>query len=298
MKSVFLLITACLAIPVFGFAPQGASPGDPLRTGKFSGSGYLGNSWQPAPGHGFLGVHVREVDSEVAKEKGLGEERGVEITKIVADSAADNAGMQVGDVVLRYNDERVDGVAKFIRLVRETPIGRRVPMTVFRSGEELKLEATLSEKKEWGVFKGGPAPLAPEMEPPHGKMPEFPMADIPNVFMNWENTRLGIVAESLEPQLAAYFGVKEGVLVRGVSEDTPAARADLKAGDVITKVDVIPVASPREVAAAIRDRKDATVRLTVMRDRKQVEIDVSLEETSNGDRKLNRGFIFAEPAGM
>ncbi len=63
---------------------------------------------------------------------------------------------------------------------------------------------------------------------------------------------LGVEAESLGSQLAEYFGVKEGVLVRSVLENTPAQKAGIKAGDVITKVDGMAVTSPSELSGAVR----------------------------------------------
>jgi serine protease Do len=294
-KAVGLLMAAVWMFPALGFTPQEASTGDPLGT-KSGNVQVLGQSFGPdATSRSFLGVHVREVDGERAKTKGLAEERGVEITKIVAESAADNAGMQVGDVVLQYNDERVDGATEFIRLVRETPVGRRVSMTVFRDGKELNLEATLGEKKEqWAVFKRG----GPVVEIPRIEMSDIVVPDVPHVFTTWRSSRLGIVGESLESQLAEFFGVTEGVLVRSVSEDTPAARAGLKAGDVITKVGEDSVTTPRAVTMAIREREESTVVLTLMRDRKQIEISVTLEEPAGSGTKVNQRFIFANPISM
>ena len=63
---------------------------------------------------------------------------------------------------------------------------------------------------------------------------------------------LGIEAESLGSQLAAYFGVKDGVLVRSVIKDSAAEKAGIKAGDVITKIDGIGVTTPNEVSSAVR----------------------------------------------
>ena len=217
-RAVGLLMAAVWAFPALGFTPQGASAGDPVGTESGSVRVFTQSFGPDATSRSFLGVHVREVDGERAKTKCLPEERGVEITKIVAESAADNAGMQVGDVVLQYNDERVDGATEFIRLVRETPVGRRVSMTVFRDGKELDLEATLGEKKEsWAIFKkGGPMVEMPHIEMPRVEVPEICCADIPDAFFTWKNSSLGIVGESLESQLAEFFGVTEGVLVRSV----------------------------------------------------------------------------------
>lgn len=74
---------------------------------------------------------------------------------------------------------------------------------------------------------------------------EMAMPDIPKAMMSWRSTMLGVEAESLgESQLATYFGVKEGVLVRSVMKSTAAEKAGIKAGDVLMKVNETRVTSP------------------------------------------------------
>jgi serine protease Do len=92
---------------------------------------------------------------------------------------------------------------------------------------------------------------------------------------------LGIESETLNPQLAEYFGVKEGVLVRSVSANSSAEKAGFKAGDVIIRVDGQKVTSPREISSilqAARSRK--TLPVTVVRRQKEVVLNVMLEENS------------------
>ena len=74
----------------------------------------------------FLGIGVQEIDTERAKALNLREERGVEVTRVEDDSPAAKGGIKMGDVVLEYNGERVEGVEQFMRMVRETPPGRDV----------------------------------------------------------------------------------------------------------------------------------------------------------------------------
>jgi serine protease Do len=89
---------------------------------------------------------------------------------------------------------------------------------------------------------------------------------------------LGIEAESVDSQLAEYFGVKEGVLVRSVLKASAAEKAGLKAGDVITKVDTAKVSSPREITNAIRSKQGGTFPLTLVRDRKEMTLNVTLDQ--------------------
>jgi len=112
-------------------------------------------------------------------------------------------------------------------------------------------------------------------------MPSIQIPDIPRSFMTWGSPVLGIESETLNPQLAEYFGVKEGVLVRSVSANSSAEKAGFKAGDVIIRVDGQKVTSPREISSilqAARARK--TLPVTVVRRQKEVVLNVMLEENS------------------
>src|SRR4051812_40045774 len=75
-------------------------------------------------GSSFLGVGVSEIDSERAKALNLKDEHGVKEKKVDDDSPAGKAGVKVGDVILEYNGQRVEGNEQFVRFVRETPVGR------------------------------------------------------------------------------------------------------------------------------------------------------------------------------
>jgi len=104
------------------------------------------------------------------------------------------------------------------------------------------------------------------------------MPDIPQVFTTLRSPMLGVEAESLGPQLASYFGVKEGVLVRSVVSDTAAERAGIRAGDVITKVDGTVVTTPNEVSAALHTAGKKVFPIDLMRDRKEMTVNVNMED--------------------
>jgi serine protease Do len=219
----------------------------------------------------YLGVNLCEIPSERARELKLKEAYGVEITRVEDGSPAEKAGLKSGDVVLEYNGQRVEGMEQFGRLVRETPSGREVKLLISRNGATQSITATLQTRKLKTM-----ATVMPNFD-----MPEIHMPDMPQIFTTWRNPMLGVEAESLGPQLAAYFGVKDGVLVRSVSKDTAAEKAGIKAGDVITKVAESSVTTPNELVSAVHAamaKKSFPIEL--MRDRHETSVTVTIEDRS------------------
>ena len=225
-----------------------------------------------------MGVNLAEIDANRAKELKLKEDYGVEISRVEENSPAEKAGVKTGDVVLEYNGQRVEGMEQFGRMVRETPPGREAKLTISRNGAVQTLTAVLGSRKF--PFSGN--------FPPGFEVPEFHMPDIPQIFTTIRSPMLGVEAESLGTQLAVYFGVKEGVLVRSVLENTPAQKAGIKAGDVITKVDGMAVSAPSELSNAVRAANaKKTYAIELVRDRKPVTVSVNVEDRS--ERWIPRG---------
>ena len=215
----------------------------------------------------FLGVAIQEIDGERAKALKLLEEAGVEVTRIAPDSPAEKAGMKTGDVVTQYNGQRVEGMDQFSRMVRETPAGREVKIGIIRNGTPQNITAKIVSRPSIGA-QIIPAPVQEPFE--------FRFPDMPQSRMTWRSTALGIEAEALDGQLADFFGVKEGVLVRTVNKGSAAERAGIKAGDVIVRVDDANVATPADISAHLRASRGRPVSVVVVRDRKEVNVMLSV----------------------
>jgi serine protease Do len=275
MASKILISSICVA----GFAAQtmfAEPPGEAPRAHT------AGNRVVVTRGSSYLGVAVVEITTDRAKELHLKDERGVEVTCVDADSPADKAGLKPGDVVLEYNGERVEGGEQFIRLVRETPPGRAAKMTVWRNNSNQTLTASIGQRQPnvLAFSLDSPQPLSmPEMP----LMPAVPtMPDMPRTLMSWRSPMLGIESEALNPQLAEFFGVKEGVLVRSITANSTAQKAGFKAGDVIIKVDGQPAITPKEVSTILQSaRAKKTFPITVVRHQKEVVLSVTLDENSS-----------------
>ncbi len=232
-------------------------------------------------GGSFLGVGVAEVTPERARDLKLREEYGVEITRLEEDSPAAKAGLKSGDVILEYQGQRVEGLEQFGRLVRETPAGRTVKLVLSRGGATQTVQATVAGRK--GMLN--------RESNFHFAMPDIQtmMGDMPRVFTGWSGSMLGVEAESVGQQLAEFFGVKDGVLVRSVVKGSPAETAGIKAGDVITKVDQTPVTAVSDLSSAVRSsRAKRTFPVQVMREHHETTVTVTIDEDRSGRQSLPR----------
>ncbi|MFN0103780.1 MAG: PDZ domain-containing protein [Bryobacteraceae bacterium] len=288
--------TAGLAMLIFQAFAQPAPPPPPAAPPEPPRGGYkvmtLGGSVS------YLGIGVKEILAERAKELKLKEEAGVEVTRVDANSPAEKAGLKAGDAVLEYQGNRVEGAEQFVRFVRETPAGRQVKLKIVRGGANQTVAATIGERQ--GGMLGLSEKERERVEQELGRvrerfrnLPEVRMPDIPHAVMGWRSGMLGIDGESVEDQLAEFFGVKEGVLVRGVPKDMPAAKAGIKAGDVIVRVEDTKVRSPRDISAAIRAAKNKKpLKVTLFRQKSEMTVDVQLDD----ERPSNpRGVTVSRP---
>jgi serine protease Do len=241
-----LVLAAGLAIPVLA---QQAFQGFPAQ----------------GPNSSYLGVGLREIGPDRAKALNLPEEAGVEITQVYANSPAASAGLMAGDVVLQYNGQRVEGMEQFSRLVRETPAGREVKLQISRNGATQTIAVRVAPRPPEAV---NPPISAFRLGPTNPSLSVTP-------FRPFAGFVVGLETEALSGQLADYFGVKEGVLVRSVDKNSPAERAGIKAGDVITRVGDANVASPIEIESQLRSRRGQPVSMTLTRDRREMTVNVT-----------------------
>jgi serine protease Do len=246
-------------------------------------------------GSSYLGIGVADITIARAKALNLKEERGAEVTNVAKDSPADKAGIKQGDVVLEYDGAAVEGIEQITRLVRETPIGRQVKISVWRNGAAQTLTATVEAsrssalpamQRNMGIHREGAYLVFPDDAGEQLRIP-MPQIQIPQFQMNLQNPMLGIEGESLrsQEQLADFFGVKDGVLVKLVRKNSAAEKAGIKAGDVVVKVEDSTVSNSQEITRALRalgSKKTFTV--TVVRNKKEIPLTVTMEEQGGAIR--------------
>lgn len=239
------------------------------------------------PAHaGFLGVGLEDVE---------GSARGAEVKSVEKGSPAEKGGLEEGDVIVRFDGQAVRSAAQLARIVRETPPGRAVEVEVERKGAKRTLTATLAERQGHWPMAGPLGPgehfgmELPELAPPP---PGLPHAG-PRVFawrgdrdrnfaFRWAPERprkLGIRYMEISGQLAAYFKIAgdQGVLVTSVDEGGPAAKAGMKAGDVILAVGGTAIRDGDDLRDKIGDTEGGTqVAVKVQRDGRPLDLEVTL----------------------
>jgi membrane-associated protease RseP (regulator of RpoE activity) len=236
-------------------------------------------------GGGFLGVYGEDINNENMGRYRLNQARGVGVTRVMPDSPAEKAGLRKDDVILRLDGENVTSVRKLNRLVSEIAPDHTVKITISRNGSEQELSATMGKRKDPTSARSfySPAPRVWKWEGPLGERNKFGLDldknnDLAFFFTN--SRRIGVSTMELTKQLADYFGITggKGVLVTAVVEDGPAAKAGIKAGDVITAVDGEAIDSPGDIARVIGKKKEGEVTLTVIRNKTQQTFRVTPEE--------------------
>ncbi|HEX8926786.1 MAG TPA: PDZ domain-containing protein [Terriglobales bacterium] len=243
----------------------------------------------PMPSRAYLGVDTRDITKDRVAPLKLREESGVEVTMVDQDAPAGKAGLREHDVIVTFNGNKVESQEQLRRFVRETPVGRQVALGLMRDGQPVTLNVKLGDRREIamkfahrGVGPGSaPMPPMPPGAPMAGFMahgPDMMLMDAPfpvaGGFM-----RLGMMVESLTPQLAEYFGAKNGagLLVRSVDKGSIAEAGGIHAGDVIIRVDKEGIADIGDWRRVMH-QKSGNVPVTVLRDKKEVTLTLKVPE--------------------
>ncbi len=226
----------------------------------------------------YLGVDSRDITPERARELKLKEVRGVEVLMVDQDAPAGKAGLKEKDVILNFNGTPVESVEQLRRLLRETPPGREVTIAISRDGQSMNLKVTLADRKMVSRLPKDFTVRIPKFE-----MPPMPDIEVPSFTMMPMSRRSGLTVESLSPQLGEFFGCKDarGVLVRSVQRDSPAAKAGVRAGDVIVKVDNETIDGTSDFSRAVR--RTGKHNIVVLRDKREVSLSLDIPDRTRGD---------------
>jgi len=191
-------------------------------------------------GRAFLGVGVRDLTGEASKASGA--EAGARVTEVIEDSPAAEVGLEPGDVVTAVGDEKINSAADLVETVRRLGAGDRVRIEYYRQGARRQADVRLAEYPE--PVRGEP----PARRGPPAEWPSGPGGAGPHGF-------LGILAVPLSDDMREIAGTDKGVLIDSLTDSSPAAKAGLLPGDVITRIDGRPVTTPNELVECLLAHK-------------------------------------------
>jgi serine protease Do len=247
--------------------------------------GFSSEDWG---GGSYLGVDTRDITPDRLATLHLKDERGVEVTMVDQDAPAGKAGLKEQDVILTLNGADVQSVEQLRRMIRETPPGRVVTLGISRNGQAMSIKVELADRKKNYSYNSSPdgkeykftMPVMPTM-PVLPELPEMPVS----IVVVHSSARSGLMVENLTPQLGDFFGAKNGVgvLVRSVEKGSRADKAGFRAGDVIVKINGEPIHDSGDFSQALRSRKDNTASISVIRDKKEQTISITLPERKQSD---------------
>ena len=193
---------------------------------------------------GMLGVGIQDLNPALAKQFSLANDNGALVTSVSSGSAAEKAGIKVGDVISGFNGKAIENVQELRNRVAGVTPGSKVKLEVMRAGKALDFMATIGEAT------GESAAAATEEAAPE------------------QAGKLGLSAQPLTPELAQRYGLtdKSGLLINDVEAGSPAAEAGLQEGDLILEANKKRVNKVSELQAALAEsRKDGSILLLVKR---------------------------------
>ena len=223
-----------------------------------------------------LGIMV----TPVSKEKD-GRENGARIIEVFDESEADAIGLEKGDIITEINKQTVNEPADLVKALKDLEEGQEVSLIVVRDGQTKDFKAVLKpfrghvfafhgdDFNEDATFDFNPSAHA-------GKFSRY--MQVPEIAgFDGKGGYLGVQVKNLSDQLQTYFEVDNGVLIEEVMKDSPAEKAGLKAGDVITSINDRKIEDPRDLVRTVNYyNPDEEVEVTFTRKGSQDEVKVIL----------------------
>jgi len=200
---------------------------------------------------GWLGVQIQPITAEIADSLGLKDQHGALVAAVEPDSPAQHGGIKAGDVILSMNGEKLDNFKDLSKQVAATPVGSESTVQVERQGEMRDLKIQI------GTMPSDDVKLALANDNPS---------------QNDETPKIGVYLAELTPEARQQFHINKdinGVLVAGVQPGSPAAKAGIQPGNVISMVGQEAVKSPEDVISQVKhvaSEKKSSVLLMVEHD--------------------------------
>ncbi len=188
---------------------------------------------------GWLGVLIQEITKEIADSLGLKDTAGALVSSSTENGPAYIAGIKSGDVIIKFNDILIKNMKELPKVVAGTPVGKSVPVVIWRNGKTIKLLVTLGELEL--AEKGN---LIPSKKSKSDKTENFP--------------NLGFSVEKLNESNKKKYEIKDvsiGAVITSVKENSNAFEAGLREGMVILRVGQVEVDDIDVILEAMKTAK-------------------------------------------
>jgi serine protease Do len=189
---------------------------------------------------GWLGVRIQNVDDSTAEALNLGTARGALVAGIDERGPAKPSGLEVGDVIVRFDNREVKDSRDLPRIVANTPVGKAVDVVVMRKGQELTKSVTL------GRLEDGERQQQANLNQPGTEAPTA------------TRRALGLELSGVTDELRKRYSIKDtvkGVVVTRVDPNSAAADKRIQPGEVIVEVGQEPVSNPADVTRRVEALK-------------------------------------------
>ncbi len=224
-------------------------------------------------GRAWIGVYTQSIDKDLQEAFDLDTGQGLVIVDVADNSPAEDAGLKRKDIIVELNGQKVEDADDLLDMVEDLDVGDKAEMKILRKGKEQTVDLTIGQKPkfEWFGSRSG------------SHTPRVITRDY-HLYSDSEGY-IGVGIQNLTEQLGDYFGVKDGagVLITEVFEDSPAAKAGLKAGDLVVAVDGEDIAQADELQEIIADKKEGDqVSVEYLRHGNREKVTVEVAENSAG----------------
>ena len=254
---------------------------------------------------GYLGIEFHDLTDDQMKPLRLAAGRGVEVIMVDHDGPAGKAGLRPHDVIVSLNGQALAGAEALRRLIHDAGAGMQIALTVIRGGHPVTLNAQLADRVEvdraaaarlaaadateaspapaqsavaFGFADAPPVeapPAPPDATPPPPSAPATPAPGSGFIgHIVHGSIYTGAVLDTMEPQLASFFGAPlgTGLLVHSVSPGSPAAVAGLHAGDILLRADFYTLRTTADWTKRLHAAKGRPITLSILRDKREMTL--------------------------
>lgn len=219
---------------------------------------------------GWLGVNIQPVSPEMAESLGLEKPIGAMVANVTPESPSDKAGIQSGDIIIKFDGEKINEMRQLPRKVASTEVGKKVEVILWSKGKEKTVYVTLGQLEK--AEEDGLIEKADINSSKKNNDESFKIKD------------LGLSLSSIDDEARSKYKIDagtKGVVITDIDPDSSATDKDIRPGDVILEFEQQKVSTPKEIAKLIQEVKDkgkSSVLLFISRDDNKLFVALKLKQ--------------------